>query len=56
MFAALAAVALVVGVVGTTVVATGPRHEASHQSSHPVVTVQGVQSTDHKGSTDTKTR
>jgi hypothetical protein len=44
MLAALAAVALVVGVVGSTIVVTHPPQAAADKASHPVVTVQGVQS------------
>jgi len=44
MLAALAAVALIVGVVGTTVVVTHPPQATAEQAGQPVVTVQGVQS------------
>jgi hypothetical protein len=50
MLAVLAAVALVVGVVGTTIVVTEPHQAASHQASEPVVTVDSVQSADQKNS------
>jgi hypothetical protein len=44
MLAALAAVALIVGVVGTRVVVTHPPQATAEQGGQPVVTVQGVQS------------
>jgi hypothetical protein len=44
MFAPLAAVALVVGIVGTTVSVTQHHEEKSAQSPEPVVEVQAVQS------------
>jgi hypothetical protein len=50
MLAALAAVALVVGVVGSTVSLTEPHQGASHTVSQPVVTVHGVQTDDQKAS------
>ncbi|MGA7978640.1 MAG: hypothetical protein WCA32_00245 [Chromatiaceae bacterium] len=55
MLAALAAVALVVGVVGSTVSLTEPHQGASHTASQPVVTVHGVQTDDQKAS-EHKTR
>jgi hypothetical protein len=44
MVAALAAVALIVGVVGTTEVVTHPPRATAEQAIRPVVTVQGVRS------------
>ncbi len=48
MFAALAGVALALGLAGTAVVATESHQVASHSGNEPVVTVHAIQTADQK--------